>query len=186
MTELNLSTKPFPLQFIPLSSSKISEYLWKTRRNIGEKRQNYTEHLSIQGFFFHGDNHLAGGHSTGTSWVLHQDLAKPILEGPKLLSSPWLWVSSRSCDSGDQWDQKLSYFQSHLLFVHFFLSSSFSGKVFNLQPASHVGPIFRLWVLASRGLVGIARCLKSLIRSVNIPPAASLLPASEASCLSEN
>ena len=61
-----------------------------------------------------------------------------------------------------------------------------SGKVFNPQPASHVAPIFRLWVLANLGLVGIARCLKSLIRSVNIPPAASLLPASEASCLSEN
>ena len=158
----------------------------KGQRSVWEGLVGLGFHWRGWGFFFHGDNHLAGGHSTGTSWVLHQDLAKPILEGPKLLSSLWLWVSSWSCDSGDQWDQKLSYFQSHLLFVHFFLSSSFSGKVFNLQPASHVGPIFRLWVLASRGLVGIARCLKSLIRSVNTPPAASLLPASEASCLSED
>lgn len=93
----------------------------KGQKSVWEGLVGLGFHWRGCGFFFQGDNHLAGGHSTGTSWVLHQDLAKPVLEGPKLFSSPWLWVSSWSCDSGDQWDQKLSYFQSHLLFVHFLL-----------------------------------------------------------------
>lgn len=118
------------------------------------------------GGLFCGDGLWEGRHSIETSWRLH--LSQPHYsrtQDAQLTvagSSPWGHCGEKG------WSKAFcDCFQSHLLFVQPSLLPAFLGSSSTPTSLPCVASCFMLWVFASWGLVGTARCFKPLIRSVN-------------------